>query len=275
MANNTYTNKVIINNQTILDLTADTVDAAHLLAGYTAHDASGAPVTGTAAGAKTIASVTPTTLTAYDATATYEVVAVDNTAETVYTRVYVAEFDGVTDNTAPASEYGFTRAAGASAGYESSTSVDAVAPDGSTATAEFVSTSSRACTSDDGGAWCNTYQRTSTEHQVGNPLVPDQFTQWPYEALDMSVTKTLASLVAAKDGNGDTYYIATATDGTVETTTAIGGKETASGRFITSARCISVSYAAAGTVPGYLITYTDGTTETLAARAADIANGGY
>lgn len=275
MANNTYSNNVIIDNETVIDLTADTVDAAHLLAGYTAHDASGAPVTGVAEGAKTIASVTPTTVAAYDATATYEVVAVDNTNELVYTREYVAEFENLTDNTAPASEYGFTRVLAASAGYESRTSVDAVAPDGSTATAAFTSTSSRARTAADGGAWCAAYERTSSEHQVGNPLVPDGVTQWTYEALAMSVTKTLASLVAAKDGTGDTYYTATATDGTVENTVAIGGKESASGRFIMSARCVSVTYAAAGTVPGYLITYTDGTTETIAARAADIANGGY
>lgn len=42
-----YINKVIVNGQTKMDLTSDTVDAAHLLKGYTAHDKSGAPVTGT------------------------------------------------------------------------------------------------------------------------------------------------------------------------------------------------------------------------------------
>lgn len=45
---NQYKNKVILGDGTVLvDLTADTVDAAHLLNGYTAHAASGAPVTGT------------------------------------------------------------------------------------------------------------------------------------------------------------------------------------------------------------------------------------
>lgn len=39
--------KVVVNGETIMDLTADTVDAAHLLTGYTAHDKKGAPVTGT------------------------------------------------------------------------------------------------------------------------------------------------------------------------------------------------------------------------------------
>lgn len=34
--------------ETLIDLTSDTVDAAHLLQGYTAHDASGASVAGTA-----------------------------------------------------------------------------------------------------------------------------------------------------------------------------------------------------------------------------------
>ena len=40
-------NKVIVNNQTILDLTADTVTAATLKKGITAHDASGTQITGT------------------------------------------------------------------------------------------------------------------------------------------------------------------------------------------------------------------------------------
>lgn len=44
-----YINKVIVNGQTKMDLTSDTVDAAHLLTGYTAHDKSGAPITGACA----------------------------------------------------------------------------------------------------------------------------------------------------------------------------------------------------------------------------------
>lgn len=39
--------KVVVNGQNIIDLTADTVDAAHMLTGYTAHDKKGAPITGT------------------------------------------------------------------------------------------------------------------------------------------------------------------------------------------------------------------------------------
>lgn len=47
MANNQYNNKVVLaTGEVIMDLTADTVDASHLLSGYTAHDASGAPITG-------------------------------------------------------------------------------------------------------------------------------------------------------------------------------------------------------------------------------------
>ena len=43
---NTYKNKVVVDGVTLIDLTADTVDAAHLAQGYTAHDRSGATVTG-------------------------------------------------------------------------------------------------------------------------------------------------------------------------------------------------------------------------------------
>lgn len=40
-------NKVIYNGTTLMDLTADTVDAAHLLSGYKAHDRGGNSITGT------------------------------------------------------------------------------------------------------------------------------------------------------------------------------------------------------------------------------------
>jgi hypothetical protein len=47
---NHYTNKVIINGSTVVDLTADTVTAETLADGSTAHLASGAQVTGTMLG---------------------------------------------------------------------------------------------------------------------------------------------------------------------------------------------------------------------------------
>ncbi len=43
---NQYKNKIIYGGTVLIDLTGDTVDAAHLLTGYTAHDMSGAPITG-------------------------------------------------------------------------------------------------------------------------------------------------------------------------------------------------------------------------------------
>lgn len=46
----TYNSKVVLaSGEVLMDLTADTVDAAHLLAGYTAHGKDGAPITGTCA----------------------------------------------------------------------------------------------------------------------------------------------------------------------------------------------------------------------------------
>lgn len=41
-----YVNKVIVNGVTKIDLTSDTVTSDKLLSGYTAHGASGAPITG-------------------------------------------------------------------------------------------------------------------------------------------------------------------------------------------------------------------------------------
>lgn len=46
MANN-YINKLVVGNETKFDLTADTVSEDKLLKGATAHDKSGAPITGT------------------------------------------------------------------------------------------------------------------------------------------------------------------------------------------------------------------------------------
>lgn len=44
---NEHINKVVFGNTTLIDLTADTVTANKILASYTAHDASGASITGT------------------------------------------------------------------------------------------------------------------------------------------------------------------------------------------------------------------------------------
>ena len=46
MATNQYVNKVVVGTATKLDLTADTVTADKVLEGITAHDKSGAPITG-------------------------------------------------------------------------------------------------------------------------------------------------------------------------------------------------------------------------------------
>jgi hypothetical protein len=48
MALNTPVNKVVLGNQTLMDLTSDTVTPETLALGTTAHDASGAPIVGTA-----------------------------------------------------------------------------------------------------------------------------------------------------------------------------------------------------------------------------------
>jgi len=47
MANNQYVNKVVFGNETLIDLSSDTANAGDILTGHTAHDASGAPITGT------------------------------------------------------------------------------------------------------------------------------------------------------------------------------------------------------------------------------------
>lgn len=46
MANNQNVNKVEYNNTTLIDLTGDTIVSEAMLAGYTAHDKSGASISG-------------------------------------------------------------------------------------------------------------------------------------------------------------------------------------------------------------------------------------
>ena len=48
MAENTYVNKVVYDNNTLIDLTEDTVTPETLISGYTAHDRSGAFISGNA-----------------------------------------------------------------------------------------------------------------------------------------------------------------------------------------------------------------------------------
>ena len=44
---NQYANKIVYGSTVLIDLTADSVTADKILASYTAHDASGAQITGT------------------------------------------------------------------------------------------------------------------------------------------------------------------------------------------------------------------------------------
>lgn len=43
---NAHVNKVILGSETLMDLTSDTVSAGKLIGGYTAHDKTGAGITG-------------------------------------------------------------------------------------------------------------------------------------------------------------------------------------------------------------------------------------
>lgn len=59
MANNQYVNKVQYDGNVLIDLTSDTVTADKVLSGYTAHDARGAPITGSFNSSLQGRSVTP------------------------------------------------------------------------------------------------------------------------------------------------------------------------------------------------------------------------
>ena len=59
MASNQYVNKVIFGGDVIMDISSDTVAANKLLSGITAHDKTGAPITGSPASSVTVPRTTP------------------------------------------------------------------------------------------------------------------------------------------------------------------------------------------------------------------------
>lgn len=63
MASNPNVNKVVYGNDTLIDLTEDTVTADKILQGYTAHDRSGAGITGTYVAPATPTDITPSNTT--------------------------------------------------------------------------------------------------------------------------------------------------------------------------------------------------------------------
>lgn len=78
-------NKVIYGGNTLIDLTTDTVDASHLAQGYTAHDKSGATITGTMSGGGGIPEPSPITAGNTPIYSVYETkVATGTSAQTVY-----------------------------------------------------------------------------------------------------------------------------------------------------------------------------------------------
>lgn len=78
-------NKVIYDGNTLIDLTTDTVDASHLAQGYTAHDKSGATITGTMSGGGGIPEPNPITAGNTPIYSVYETkVATGVSAQTVY-----------------------------------------------------------------------------------------------------------------------------------------------------------------------------------------------
>lgn len=280
MANNPYVNKVVSNSQTLIDLTSDTVAPASVLAGVTFHDMSGASCVGTASMGKVIASIAPASVPVAwsNVVATYELVCRDfDTQDTTRIRTYDIAFAN-NQTSISHDDYGFTMANGdrLSVAMDSADPwVSVVAPDGSTNSISGVTptTTTRTATSKDDKAWLAGILKNRTAASA-YLYFPDNSLQYPnwYEAV-ASPTVALRSIQV----NDDSTYTLTFVDGTTATAPAYSGSivTTNSGNeVVVGCECVNVTgtpvYGA-----GYLVTYTDSSTETFVAASGDIADGSY
>lgn len=282
MATNPYVNKVVIDSQTKLDLTGDTVAPADVRAGVTFHDLTGAPQVGTAVGGKTVASVAPASVVVgyTNVVATYETVCYDTTTfDTVTVREYEVSFGSGIQVDALDPEYFGMDLVQADRLNAQMTSADprlyGVAPGSYVGTqGTLKSTTTKSGSAADTSAWLAGFRAFYGGSVNAYPAKTN-----PSQSV-YALTGTSQNWPIAIDVDDEFTVTVTRMDGTTQTITPNDPSDVdvdynANGNeALVRAQCKSVTGTAVYG-PGYLVTYTDNTTETFAAASGDIADGSY
>jgi hypothetical protein len=280
MATNPYVNKVVSNAQTLIDLTSDTVTPADVLAGVTFHDAAGAAQVGTAAAGKVNASITPASVPVYEdyLRLTGELMDWPNSK----TQDFVIDVALGDNNSRQVSDY-----------YIDQVNAPEQVADGiQVRVADTVGSSVSYINSTE-----DPTQRTDTEnwdrYRWGFVALLNE--QEPYQPWYCKVTNVNDVLNYVLNGDGTSNLVgpvsvvmthnessqntpnitATMNNGDTRNNTFSSTSSNSHALSITELAIDDVIHKSLGYVAGYLVTYTDGTTETFAAAAADIADGSY
>jgi hypothetical protein len=256
MATNPYVNKVISNNQTLIDLTADTVDAAHLLAGITAHDCSGAPIVGTASGgSKTISYIRPATVQVSTGNTVVHVSGRTNNNGVTYEIETDITLYGVSTDIKNYTLYRW-----------SASSIEVRASNSNRGTSTSVTKTPTATYDTDGTPWA-TYASWSNSYTTLMAANANS-----YSASNPSSDKLARDISIDKNNAG--VYIVTYVNGATENVVNPSPELQESQECLLEIHIDSVT-AVIENKPGYIVTYTDQTTESFAALTADIADGSY
>jgi hypothetical protein len=280
MATNPYVNKVVSDNATLIDLTSDTVTPADVLAGVTFHDAAGATQVGTATAGKVIASIAPASVPAYadylrltgelmdwQNTKTQDFVidvALGDTDSRQASDYYIDQVNAP-EQVADGIQVRVADTSGSSVSYTSATEdptqrTDTANWDG--ARWGFVSLLNELVY---GSTWCNTVTNVNDRTRT---IINGDGTS--------NLVGPVSVVMTRNESSQQTPNIAeTMNNGATKTDTFSSTSSNSHRLSITEIAIDDVIHKPSGYAAGYLVTYTDGTTETFAAAAADIADGSY
>lgn len=263
MANNPYVNKVVCNNSTLIDLTGDTVTPADVRSGVTFHDLTGAALTGTMVAGKVVASVTPTSVPVAwsNAYIDAETVCYDHATEEAVVYTW-HRFVGNTTSLDP-EDYVL---GSATAAYFTYANILLYAPDGRRIQNGEVSSTRRAATAAEAASWA------ASASVSGATTTLLDVNRGTHTVTSAEASDHVYGLTCTDSGSYDIDYTLS-----TETIAAWSGSipgGTYGSETLASVRITGVTGTPRTYAPGYLVTYTDGTSETFVAAAADVADGG-
>jgi hypothetical protein len=263
MANNPYVNKVISNNQTLIDLTSDTVTPADVRTGVSFHDLTGAALVGTMVNGKVVQTVEPASVPVAWSNAYLDIETVCYDHSTNEAVVYAwHRWVGNTDSLDP-KDYEFGSATPA---YSVPANVIFKAPDGHRISSGEVSSTRRAATAAEAASWA-----VSALTSGAQTTLVDVDSGYHRVTSDDS-SDHVYGLTCKDTGAYDIDYTLSTETIAAWTGTIPGG--TYGSETLASVKITGVTGTPSEYGPGYLVTYTDNTSETFVAASSDVADGG-